>query len=295
MANVKTAFVKYYNETSVTYHVNMRFNVLNTKTHDLYPKMTILSAGNLNWGFADGSTEKEYTLPANSTLQVSEDLTPGTEPTETAKDTVTLKLEFYKDSARTVKEFEQTVTVEISVYIQNSDGTWTSSTYTNESDIVYDYFDFSSLTSPAKTDITGVNGKVTLHPYTWDNGSDRCEFAGVSGRYSSSMLQIHQWDDDRLHLEASGVGERFVSYVVTVETNSVDTPEWLKAGVKQFSGSTSYILSETSFNNAIGSTYKVLLINAKDAIPYHASKARWGGGHDIYITLDGVYVFNPLP
>ncbi|WP_297499438.1 hypothetical protein [Thermococcus sp.] len=295
MATVKTAFVKYSNESTVDYKVNVRFNVLNTKTHDFYPKMTILSAGNLNWGFADGSTEKDYALPANSTLQVSEDLTPGTAPTETTKDTVTLKLEFYKDSARTVKEFEQTVIVEISVYIQNSDGTWTSSSYPNESDIVYDYFDFSSLTSPVKTDITGVNGKVTLHPYTWGNGSDRYEYVGYPGRYSPYYLLIHQWDDNRLHMEFHNVGDRFVSYVVTMEQGSLDSAEWLGAELKRFPNTTSFFLSSIGLPTNGGSTTKVLIMSKNPYVPYSYSKAKWGGGHDIQISLDGVYVFNPLP
>jgi len=295
MATVNTAFVRYNNEDNVEFKVKADFNVVNVKTRTLYLKLSILNAGNFGWSFADGSTEKNYTLNANNITEISEDLVSSTAPTETSKDVVTFKLEYYKDSNYTTKDFEQTLTLNVNIYIQNSDGTWTSSAYPNEDDIVYDYFDFSGITNVTKSDITGINGKVVMHPYTWDNGSDRFEYVRDVGRYSDYKLLIHQWDDNRLHLEFHNVGNRFVSYVVAIEQGSLDSAEWLGVELKRYPNDTSYFLKSIGLPTNVGSISKALIVPINNYIPCHFSKAKWGGGHDIQVSLDGVYIFNPLP
>lgn len=172
------ALVKYYEEHLDEYATYMPFKISNTKDKPFYAKISIVNQGNLTWSFVDGSgnavTEKTYTLNANSVLSLNEKLVASTTPTETQKDSISIRIEYFKNSDLTGKFGEDTITAPIHIFIQNSDHSWTSTQYANESDIVFDTFDFTGVDlsmGPATQDVlAGVNGKAVMR-WFWRHGS----------------------------------------------------------------------------------------------------------------------------
>lgn len=275
--NVKTALVKYNKETlqgDIWTEVKFRVANLNTST-TIYARVTIQSQGTLSWTFTDGTTSKDYTIGAGGTLDFAESIKPGSAPTETTKDSITFLVEYFKDSGYTQKFAEDTVNVEIHCYVQQSDGSWDSGTYSN---VLYDY-----LTTPAVSSVTSM---------VFDNGLAKINV--VSSRGSSASTVTGVINDLAIHWQSGDWGNRIYADIVYATDDTPIKDKFIAIVHKGTGGSGLWL---TADDNA--QVYKAPISDSawKKAVVYSETyKARLSVQehyNDLY--FDGVAIFNPLP
>jgi len=287
---VRTAYVRYYGENHDTADMRARFYIENSTNETLYAKISVPDPGIFSIN--------ELTVTLNPLQKIPVELpisTAASNITETTKYSMSMKVEYYTDSSLATKKMEQTMPLEVYAYIQNSDGTWTSSNY-SDSAIIYDYFDFSSLTdfenpvSPERKALLGANGRVSIYPYTWENGWDRIEWRAYPDEKS---LFIHLWDDCRTHLEFRNTSGKVIAYKVSVEEGSRNDLDWHDVATKRFPESYLFRVFGVDLPDGIGTTTKIVLL-PENLIGYHILKAKYGRGNDVYVSLRDIFVFNPL-
>lgn len=302
--NLNLGFVKYYVESVPDYNQKLPTVINNPKSTTTYVKATITNQGALGFTFDNGTTEKTYTVNANSSLDITELLVPSTNPSETLKDTIQIKLEYFKNSDYTGKFGEDTLNVQLNYYIENSDGTWTSSTYSDESAFIWDKWPASTIATIAyqdKATVTGVNGKL-LMMRLYNSGSSLNSKTTVAGVVSSesALFKI-----DPYYLKSVAMG-----FIAVQDTDTAAPEGFLSTILRYYSGSKAmvyggYNLPSGAFDNAtwdwktfatnknVGSLLKIVGIN-------------WGNGEAPFaglkwydasaeLTIDDVIYFLPLP
>ncbi|ALM76460.1 hypothetical protein [Thermococcus barophilus] len=311
------ALVKYYRESLDEYATFMPFKIANTKDQAFYAKISIINQGNLLWNLDDGAgnlvTEKTYTVNANSVLDLNEKLIASTAPTETQKDTITILVEYFKDSGLTQKFGEDTITANIHCYIQQADGSWTSTAYPNEADIVYDKWNFSglALTNIADgTRLTGVNGLADLYFKLISSGGGVATYVSDVGLVTDASLKItvqgnKSYGYRKLWIYPMNAGttniinDKFFSAIVNVTAyNIYDASKW-RLYIKA--------LYSTSLDDTDASRYfmilqavtirKVIFLPFQNLNPaiFQYAYADYDTTISIVAQYDGAYVFNKLP
>ena len=294
------ALVKYYKEHLDEYATYMPFKISNTKDKPFYAKISIVDQGNLAWSFVDDSgnlvTEKTYTLNANSVLDLNEKLVALTTPTETQKDSISIRVEYFKDPDLTRKFGEDTITAPIHIFIQNSDYSWTSTQYENESDIVYDKWSFTDISLPIVSD----NNLAKIDHYNWGNGSGRITLlANDPILEDHNSLFIKTWDDNRSHwyiTDADGsvdvIQDKFLAMYLEVRRIS----GYFRLGFVSPKSLYDNYLEVGKFLSVSGTgSWKAVFYPIKQMAKDLFTKAAWGRDGHVYIILDGLYVFNKLP
>lgn len=224
--NFNTAFVKYYNETVPDYNHKLPLRVYNPKSSTTYVRVSITGQGDLLWTFDDDTTQKDLSVNANTTLSTTLVFKPTTPPAETMKDVITLKVEYYKNSDYTGLLGSDTVNVHLNSYIENSDRTWSSSYYPDESVFIWERWPASVFPAPGTystgTTITGELGNGRF--YLWTKYSYKFEVLGVEGGIvSDSSIRVKARD--------SGDWTYCDSYLITKTASGTKPPEGFLAGV----------------------------------------------------------------
>ncbi|BAD85534.1 hypothetical protein TK1345 [Thermococcus kodakarensis KOD1] len=190
MYQLNTGMVKYHNEKVDSYEVPVRFSIANPKPKTIYAQVEIIDAGNLNFTFADGTTVKQYSINANTTFVVSENLLPGTNPSGTMKDSVTLKVSYYSNSNYTGLFGTDTIQITVNYYIQNSDLTWVSSDYPDDSAFIVDYWDNTCFSTSTGQPATGKLGNLTL---TMNSTKKESDTQGIVSSLAPQLLLSVGW------------------------------------------------------------------------------------------------------
>ncbi|NJE04180.1 hypothetical protein [Thermococcus sp. MV11] len=302
--NLNIAFVKYYVESVPDYNQKLPVTVNNPKDTPTYVKATILNQGALGFTFDDGTTEKTYTVNANSSLSVTELLVPATNPAETMKDSIQIKLEYYKDNAYTKLFGEDVLNVQLNYYIENADGTWTSTAYPDESVFVWEKWPASTIATIAyqdKATVTGVNGKL-LMLRQYNPGSTLISKTTVAGVVSSESALFNI--DPYYHTTVA------IGFMAVQDTTTPAPEGFLSTVLRYYSGSNAmiyggYNLITGAFDKStwdwktfastaiVGGLLKIVGIN-------------WGTGESpiagmkwydtpAELTIDDVIYFLPLP
>lgn len=295
--NLKAMFVKYYREQVADYLTKFYHDFANTHDQTIYIKMTITAQGSLGWVFDNDTTEKTLSVNANTVSQVETTIKAPSGISETQKDQITILVEYFKDSGYTQKFGEDTLIVTIHCYIQNSDGTWTSTAYPNESDIIFDHIIFDSLPESAETMpnpffIEGVNGNARF--YVEHSGIDdyikyyklqgsidtysgrfNCYGKGSSG--SSHIYAYFRWQD----IEGNPLTEKFISFVAYA----------LKVISKTNTFHLKYLTDSNTILSYMNAIKKVYVYDSEHTYlrTYASDEGATG------VEFDGFYIFNPLP
>ncbi|AFL94721.1 hypothetical protein CL1_0513 [Thermococcus cleftensis] len=301
--NLNLAFVKYYVESVPDYNQKLPITINNPKDTPTYVKATILNQGALGFTFDDGTTEKTYTVNANSSLSVTELLVPATNPAETMKDSIQIKLEYYKDDAYTKLFGEDVLNVQLNYYIENADGTWTSSTYTDENAFIWDKWPASTIatvTLQDKATVPGVNGKPLMVRYT--GGAYSSSATVTSGVISSESALFYI--DPTYHTTVA------LGFMAVQDANTPAPAGFLATVLRYASGTNAmiyggYNLITGAFNgvtwdwktfasvSTVGGLLKIVGINwGTGDVPFAGLK--W---YDTpaELTIDDVIYFLPLP
>ncbi|WP_324735300.1 hypothetical protein VFC49_09140 [Thermococcus sp. SY098] len=311
------ALVKYYKESLSEYATYLPAKVNNTSDKAIYVKLSISSQGNLLWYFDDGAgnlvTEKTYTINAYSVLELNEKLVASTVPTETQKDQVLIKVQYYKDSALTQLFGEDNITVNIHCYIQQADGSWTSTQYPNESDIIFEKWNFSGLALTNITDgtrLTGVNGLADLYFKLIASGGGVATYVSDVGLVTDASLKItiqgnKSYGYRRLWIYPMNAGttdiinDKFFSAIVNVTAYNIYDASRGRLYVEA--------LYSTSLDDTDVSRYfmrlqavtirKVIFLPFQNLNPaiFQYAYADYDTTISIVAQYDGVYVFNKLP
>ena len=301
--NWDLALVKYYKENLNDYLTYLPMKVVNTLNQTLYVKETITSQGNNNWTFDDGSTVRTFSVNANSYANRQEGIKAGNALSETTKDQITVVVEYFTDEAMQNKFGQDVINATIHAYIQQSDGTWGSSTYA-EDDVVYDYFDFSgvSQTTIGTYTLQGKNGNAKL--YIVHTGNDGTELEATTGLVSDVGLFV-----DTYVRGCSSHKSYTTMYFQNVADNSLITDKFI-AGVVNVTGAggdsknlwLGYVahLGETPSDRSFYSTSstgiaKFMFYPLEPLSPSIESYTyRDCGNADFKYILDGIVIFKKL-
>ncbi|ASJ08867.1 hypothetical protein A3L11_06360 [Thermococcus siculi] len=102
----------------------------------------------------------------------------------------------------------------------------------------------------------------------------------------------HTWDDHREVIYFEGADGKIVSAYVKAAGSYDNAVEWVRGIYLQRDPTEYEFFKMQSVGSASVKFVWVPLQSLKLAILTHAE---WGGSNDVWTTLDGVYVFNPLP
>ncbi|WP_054839943.1 hypothetical protein [Thermococcus sp. JCM 11816] len=221
-------------------------------------------------------------------------LKPASRINETSKDNIVIEVRYYKDSARTQLIGTDTFNIQANWYIQNADYTWTSSTYTNEADIVYEKWDtaISNLGTGirGKYDLLGDYGRVTFTLFDYMQYSSTYYYSGKTTntilRTEGIYLQGTASYSTSISRFDAPAGGKIVVYMFHHNGYSTDY-----AGYSPPAGSSSFttVLKVPTSNT---SPYKVVL-PVDDTPAGH--KMYTANTFPVYTYLENIYVFNPLP
>jgi len=292
------ALVKYYRENINDYLTYLPLRVVNTLNQTLYVRETIVNQGNLGWTFDDGSQVRTFSVSARNYASRTEGIKAGTAPAETQKDQITVVVEYFTDEAMQNKFGQDVINATIHAYIQQQDGTWGSSQY-SESDVVYDYWDFAGIAQQSisgSVNLDGVNNIARM--YMKHTGSYYFTIYSDIGIVTDTSLRV----DVYTHEPTS----HMYIYFQNVSDNSPITDKFI-AGVATLSGSKSHsfvlgyvgVIGEdhgarTYYSSGSGAVKFVFYPLGGLYPTIHAYASGWPGAHQ-YANLDGFIVFNKLP
>jgi len=291
------ALVKYYRESLDEYATFMPFKITNTKDQAFYAKISIINQGNLLWYFNDNAgnlvTEKVYTINANSVLSLNEKLVASATPTETQKDQVQIKIQYYKDAELTQLFGEDNIIVNIHCYIQNSDYSW-SSTYYTEDQIVFDKFNFAGINKSISTGeiLQGVNGNAKMYGTRYE-GNNTTIYTEYSPSYLESTLDLYLKDYLLQNVTIDNVDDTPLdSKFMAVFLTFVQASGYFKAGYSPSRKFDFYRHGQLIITTS-KTTQKVIFYPMQN---YHYT-LHFGRGHNnsMHARLDGLVIFNPLP
>lgn len=298
------ALVKYAKESLDEYATFMPFKILNSKDKTFYAKISIVSQGNLLWSFVDdagvATTSKTYTLNANSVLSLNEKLLATTAPIETQKDSISVKIEYFKNSDLTGKFGEDSITVNIHCYVQNVDGTWTSTAYTNEADIIYEYWNFAGLPSTSignGTRLTGVNGVADIYFTFARYGGYGLHYVSDTGLVSDASLKIdvfagaNAWVNLYTHFVLAGTTDAIYDKFLAVVINIIQSHGNIVVAYTTNTNDNDMSRNFLSFTSGIKKAVAIPFAQFTQAL-YQRS-----GGYNVHTIAkyDGLYLFNKLP
>ncbi|WP_148882766.1 hypothetical protein [Thermococcus aciditolerans] len=299
--NLQAGFVKYYRESVDNYNIPIKQAIYNPRGSTTYVKITLVDQGSLGFTFGDGTTEKTLSVGANSSITAGETLVPSTTPTETMKDHITLKIEYFKNSNYSGKFGEDTVQYQINYYIQNQDGSWTSSQYPNEDDIIYDQWTSNSFNVSANAGIVGIKGVLKLT----HGGATTIYVQEVPGIVSDIAAQMKSY--------TSGYSYSSRYYYMTAYQYLKKVSDGNPPGNVIFAGIIKY---DSGDNGKVSAGFSgvgdVLLISSSGGIGkfilypsmfqqyIKEQGSRYVGSYseysiDVVFTIDGLIAFNPLP
>ncbi len=303
------AVVKYYRESLDEYSTYMPFKIANTKNQTLYAKITITNQGNLNWNFDNNGTavtSKTYTLDANSVLKFNEKLITSTAPTETQKDQVMIKVEYFKDSNLTQKFGEDTITANIHIYIQNPDYSWTSTQYPNESDIVFEKWTWDNIAKTNVTDGTtfpGALGNAELTVKRSASGSHHYfnveTTAGIIEDYAL-YFENGDWGDHTIFYPTSAgnpITDKFYATVVQILGRSGHKDrEYIHYVYSKTLTANPLDLVKAVLDTEVG-IKKLVLYPYLDFVPgiYYQTYCGTYGSTHMHGVMEVVYLFHKLP
>jgi len=286
--NQNIAYVEFYGEdtTRTVQKARWKAEFYGRGTPTIYATAEITHQGNNGFTFEDGTTSYDFTITYMQTTTVDKYLKPASRINETTKDTIVMEVRYYKDSARTQLIGTDTFNIQANWYIQNSDFTWTSSTYTNEADIVYEKWDtaISNFTSGGDgTEILGDNGRVTFTfgEYYSSKGSNN----SISKNTTDTILRT-----EGLDLYIQGINyfsvfnppaDKITAFLVTPKTYSV-YPSYFNTTTH---GYTTIATATTS------APMKAVIPSSELGVP----AVRYSSTNYGHTILENLYVFNPLP
>ncbi|WP_297074160.1 hypothetical protein [Thermococcus sp.] len=284
--NVITGTAKFNAENNLTQlSAGVKLNIASIWNATLYYKITIANQGSLGWTFDDGTTEKSGTLNAGANVLETLTLVTSNIPTETTKDSLQLKITYYKNSDFTGQVSEDTVNVTAYVFIQQSDGTWGSADYP-EDVVLFDKLDRDKTTISNlwgfDFDLGRVNLSTSRSGYVYvslDEGvlhqnsieyykSSTCSGSGNISMYFKDKSDNSNITDKILLVVTKSSGDG--SHRFEVWENSQHLPN-------------ADYTPPSSWNKAI------ISLNSADWVKIYISN---GACHASYLWIDAVYIFN---
>ncbi|NJE01830.1 hypothetical protein [Thermococcus sp. JdF3] len=294
--NMQSAFVKYYKESTDDYSIPIKFSVVNFKPYVLYVKVSIINPGNSGFTFSDSTTEKTFAVGSSTNNTFSSTVTPNNAVTETMRDDIALRVEYFKNSDYTGKLGEDTINYQLNYYIQNQDLSWTSSQYPNEDAVVFDVIPATQW--GGTTSATGLKNNVRIvasggKNYGTTTGiiEDIAVKLGQSAKacgYNSTSFTVRIIP---YYTTGGTIKDKFVAGVVKVISLAGDT-KYLE--IRYSDGTTLATLSST------GKLKKFVFFPAPfngEIYMYGYTKTdySWCETVKVIAQLDGLIVFNPLP
>jgi len=225
--NWDLALVKYYRENINDYLTYLPLKVVNTLNQTLYVKETIVNQGNLGWTFDDGSQVRTFSVGARNYASRTEGIKAGTAPTETQKDQIMVVVEYFTDEAMQNKFGQDVINATIHAYIQQQDGTWGSSQY-SENDVVYDYWNFSGIADQSFSDSRTIDGALGKGRITIKfSGQGHLRMYSDIGIVTDTSLHVETHSDSfyrtgngyiyfRNLSDNSLIGDKFIAGVINI-------------------------------------------------------------------------------